>query len=121
MEVLDAGHQYSLSSFDDGYPVLLTFVKRNDPPKKYPGNTHAYPGTQTQEVLRALIDRAIYVNGQIPCLETESVIALLRQSIALLEQRHARSHGVNFMEPTMPIEIAPFCKRCGHLMCFCED
>ena len=52
MEVLDTGHDYLLHSFDGGESVRLTFVKRNDPPEKYPGNDSAYPGTQIQEVLQ---------------------------------------------------------------------
>ena len=93
MKVLDAGHQYEFSSFDGGEPQVLTFVKRNDPADKYPGNEDAYPGTQMQEVLRALIERCQYLEGQIPCPETRGVIENCRDSIWLLESRHARRHN----------------------------
>lgn len=48
------------------------FVKREG--EHFPGNVGHYPGTTMQEVLRVLIDRAKYVNSQIPCLETEMAI-----------------------------------------------
>ena len=91
MEVLDAGHQYRLAEFRWGRAhIYVTFVKRNDPPEKYPGNLDAYPGTQTQEVLRALIDRAQYVHGQQADDATNpQVLSLLRQALDLLETRHA--------------------------------
>lgn len=123
MKVLDPGHKYELASFDGGEPVLLTFVKRNDPPEMYPGNEDAYPGTQIQEVLRALIARVRYLQGQTPCAETEVCLGLFRQGLFLLESRHARCHeshlvGIRSLEA---IELLPVCRTCGHISCFCED
>ena len=119
MKVLDPGHEYLLTSFDGVKPMWLRFVKRNDPPEKYPGNSDAYPGTQTQEVLRALIDRAHYVQGQQPDDDTNpQVISLLRQALVLLETRHATRHGV-FASFSGAIETEPFCVTCGHILCFC--
>ena len=118
MKVLDKGHQYELASFDGGTTQVLTFVKRNQPPGKYPGNTDAYPGTQTQEVLRALIDRAKYVNAQTPCMETTSSIDLLRQVLYLYESRHAHRHQLSLPSSlSSNIEEVPFCVSCGHLVC----
>lgn len=45
MEVEDPGHKHRLKVFDGGEPQTLTFVKRNDPPEKYPGTG----GTWTKE------------------------------------------------------------------------
>ena len=120
MKVLDPGHKYELTSFDGGDPIVLTFVKRNDPLEKYPGNLDAYPGTQSQEVLRALIDRGHYVNGQQPSPANDEVIDSLRWALKLLELRHLRQHGGNARLPfPSPIEVVPFCQRCGHITCFC--
>lgn len=121
MEVLDPGHQYLLTSLDGGDPITLTFVKRDDPPEKYPGNVGHYPGTQIQEVLRALIDRAIYVNNQIPCNETEDAITHLRSALWLLEKRHLNRHEGNGSPLLENIENIPFCLKCGHIDCFCEE
>ena len=121
MEVLDPGHDYLLHSFDGGEPVRLTFVKRCDPPDKYPGNTNAYPGTQIQEVLRALIDRGMYLEGQISCVETRHLIENCRDAIWWLENRHAKRHDANLHHHINPdtIETVPTCSDCGHIMCFC--
>lgn len=119
MEVLDPGHRYLLASFDGGEPAPLTFVKRNNPPEKYPGNHDAYPGTSIQEVLRALINRSLYVNNQFPCPETTLTIRLMRQSLKLLEARHARLHGGVLPAVPEAIEVVPVCPACGHIRCYC--
>jgi len=121
MEVLDPGHDYLLRSFDGGAPIRLTFVKRNDPPEKYPGNDNAYPGTQIQEVLRALIERSGYVNRQIPSVETATAIDWMRESLWLFESRHARRHNAELFFPRINIELEPFCSDCGHIVCFCRE
>jgi hypothetical protein len=59
MKVLEAGHKYELLSLDGGEPQILTFVKREG--EGYPGNVGHHPGTTLQEVLRAEIDRGMYV------------------------------------------------------------
>ena len=66
MKVLDPGHDYALNVLDGllGEFERLTFVKRDNPPEKYPGNNSAHPGTTIQEVCRVLIERLRYVNGQ---------------------------------------------------------
>ncbi len=49
MRVIEPGHVYELATLDgDGTPSRLVFVNREE------GTEH--PGTQTQEVLRAIID-----------------------------------------------------------------
>lgn len=78
MIVLDPGHRYHLHTLDDNAPQAywpLQFVKREG--AKFPGNLGHYPGTTTQEVLRACIDRAGYVNRQIPCWQTKLSIFLM--------------------------------------------
>ena len=118
----DPGHLYLLTSFDGGKPIALTFVKRNDPPEKYPGNVDAHPGTQSQEVLRALIERNIYVYNQTPCDETHTVIFLLRLSLFLLESRHMVRHGSEpELDCSIGIDNEPFCPQCGHIMCYCTE
>jgi hypothetical protein len=116
MEVLDPGHEYNLSSLDGGEPVHLTFVKREGP--KYPGNVGSHPGTTMQECLRALIERGKYVNGQVPCAETEAAIALMRSVLLLLEVRAARRHGHHLDRSFLGgIEQVRGCKKCGHIGC----
>ena len=120
MKVVDPGHKYELDTYD--CPGLksqrLVFVKRNDPPEKYPGNTSSYPGTIMQEVIKALIDRLQYVNRQIPCAETEAVLGLMQTSLFLLEERANRVHGrtLDFSSLGEAGEETT-CKGCGHIQC----
>lgn len=117
MIVHEAGHIYVLPSLDGNMPQILTFVKRIG--AHFPGNTGApHPGTTTQEVVRALLDRSRYVNKQIPCVETEAVIAALQSILLLLEVRAKRVKGKHLREGTLAeIEAAKVCNICGHVSC----
>lgn len=127
MKELDPGHWYKLDQLDQPecalkqFPdVELRFVKREG--EGYPGNIDSHPGTTTQEVLRALIKRARYVNGQIPDERNLKVISLLRETIILLEDRAAERAGINvWVGPVrVPVDDWPTCPTCGHLTAWCK-
>lgn len=117
MEVVDPGHKYLLNCLDNPTKLrsLLTFVKREGP--EYPGNENAYPGTTMQEVLRALIDRCLYINAQTPCPETEAAIGLFEAAIVLFETRAARRHGRELNATVEEIVHGPVCPHCLHVGC----
>jgi hypothetical protein len=118
VNVRDPGHDYVLASLDGDAPQRLTFVKREGP--GFPGNVGAHPGTTTQEVLRALIDRGKYVNNQIPCAETEAATELMKSALLLLELRAARRHGrvaKAFDTLDEAATTRETCPRCGHVGC----
>lgn len=117
MRVLDPGHDYVLLSLDGDAPQRLTFVKREGP--GFPGNVGSHPGTTMQEVLRALIERAEYVNNQVPCAETEAAGELMKSALLVLELRAARRHERVAPElETLDEAISgPFCQKCGHIGC----
>ena len=117
MKELDPGHNYKLECYDGSEPLFLRFVKRNDPPEKYPGNTSAYPGTNIQEVLRALIARVKYIDKQDHSIFNDNVLYELRNALVQLELRAHQRHG--FMLPLLkqPIEEIETCKKCGHILC----
>lgn len=116
MRVIDPGHVYDLDSIDGGETQRLRFVKRVG--DGYPGNQPpAYGGTQMQEVLRALIDRARYVNHQISCTETELAIAHMQAAVYLMEVRHAKKHGRSLPFNIDGIEREVTCRTCGHIAC----
>jgi hypothetical protein len=118
MKVLDPGHTFLLDVLDSKHSdnEELIFVKRRGP--SYPGNDNSYAGTTSQEVIRALIARAIYVNNQIPCAETSQAIELLRAAILLFEQRAKRVKGKTLDLAThIAIEDIPTCSVCGHILC----
>lgn len=121
MRIIDPGHQYALDHLDGNLEELLTFVKREG--SGYPGNQGSHPGTNIQEVLRALIDRMKYLQSQIPCDNNLEVINHLRECIRLLEQRAAERHGRNTdaldyrARIGRTIETLPTCAKCGHVLC----
>lgn len=124
MKVIDPGHVYDLDWFDgdppiktrSGYQVWneLVFMKREG--DKYPGNVGHHPGTNIQEVLRALIDRVKYLDKQIPHDENTKIIMNLRSALWSLECRAAERHGRK--KPRyIDIELEPTCTICGHVGC----
>lgn len=121
MRVLDLGHTYELDTLDGGGTELLLFVKRNNPPEKFPGNKSAYPGTTIQEVMRAVIDRLKYVNNQVPCEETALSVEKARSIIWLLEKRAAQRHNRPFNILSGRIENQPTCPVCGHIGHTCSE
>lgn len=130
MRVIDPGHCYELDSLDgDGHVQRLRFVKRVG--DKYPGNQPpAYPGPTSQEVLRALIDRTVYADGQIDHttlvgpeghVHNKRALDGLRQALRSFEQRAAEERGdrnaaARIMYMTRP-ELEPTCVGCGHILC----
>lgn len=119
MRVIDPGHEYLLNSLDGGEPVLLTFVKREG--EGYPGNIGHHPGTNLQEVLRALIERVKYLNNQIPDARNWHVLLYLREALFELEQRAAERHGrVLSYFKLDEIEFQLTCSKCGHIGCHGE-
>jgi len=121
MKVIDPGHMYKIDMLD-GYlndpSNFLVFVKRNNPPEKYPGNLNSYPGTTIQEVLRALINRIKYLQNQKGCEEDVILLNIFREGILLLEQRNAREKGRGLLVPTdIVIEDIPTCPECLHIGC----
>lgn len=85
MRIIDAGHIYELDYLDNENSLykdksnILRFVKREG--KNFPFNNNHHPGTNCQEVLRALIDRSEYLNKQQQCAETEAIVGLLKSAL----------------------------------------
>ena len=81
-----------------------------------PGNVGRAEGVTIQEVLRALIDRAEYVNRQTPCAETGETIALMTAAVQRMEARAARLHGREAPSAEECVRGSA-CDRCGHVGC----
>lgn len=115
MKVIDPGHFYELDSFDGGKQLVLRFMKRIG--DGYPHNVGPpYPGTNCQEVIRALIDRVKYLHMQIPHPQNGVILDGLRAALTAFEVRAAERHGREFA-PTVTIEHEPSCQQCGHIGC----
>lgn len=119
MKVLDPGHRYLLGNLDEtgtDHRSVLQFVKRVG--DGYPGNEPpAYGGTTMQEVLRALIDRAAYVDNQSPCWETQAAHRFMVAALELLEQRVRRVRDQPPLPDGTDVVSAECCPTCGHVEC----
>jgi hypothetical protein len=101
VKVLDPGHQFRLDSLDGDAEVILTFVKRDNPPEKYPGNIGHHPGTTLQEVLRAMLSRLHHLTA----------------ALYLLERRAHEAHGARLLASREAVAAAVPCSHCGHVFC----
>lgn len=85
MKIIEPGHVYELDYLDapphvSGDPEQrLVFVNRE------PG--HEHPGTQTQEVLRALIDRTYHCDHCMPHELNAMIVHHLRMALVFHEMR----------------------------------
>lgn len=84
MEVINSGHIYKLDQLGGGTPQRLVFVKRSGGAITY---KEEWPGVQTQEVLRALIDRTKYLDQVLSCVETKDALYHLRMALYMYEVR----------------------------------
>ena len=94
MRVLEPGHVYELDHLASPGRERLTFVRRNS---RAITHESEHPGTNTQEVLRALIDRTKFLDAVIPCVETEDALWHLRMALFCYEARawRRRTQGLN--------------------------
>lgn len=81
MKIIEPGHVYELSSLDGELKQSLTFVARE------PEHNRVHAGTQTQDVLRVLIDRTEHCHGCLPHRVNEEIIHHLRMALVLHEAR----------------------------------
>lgn len=115
MKILDPGHAYQLACYDgDDLPPLI-FMKRVG--AKYPGNVGTHPGTNCQEVLRALIDRVQYLDAQVHAPENVRILNYLRRALWEFEMRASRLHWRTITAHPTEIETVPTCETCGHIEC----
>lgn len=96
MKIIEPGHVYDLNWLDDN---PLTFVK-NDQVMQAAENRlifvnredNPHGGTQTQEVLRALIDRTMHCDNCLRWPGNDEIIYHLRMALVLHEQRALGRH-----------------------------
>lgn len=87
MKVLDPGHVYELRQLGDNNTQIIKFIKRSGGAVQY---AEEWTGMQTQEVLRALIDRTKYLYDILPCKETTEAIRHLQMALYWYETRALR-------------------------------
>lgn len=79
MKIIEPGHIYQLEHQDGTCAGILVFVNREE------GTEHE--GTQTQEILRALIDRTQHCDNCLRWGGNDKIIQHLRMALALHESR----------------------------------
>lgn len=79
MKIIEPGHIYQLTHLDGAGTTKLTFVNREE------GTEHE--GTQTQEVLRALIDRTWHCHRCLPWDGNHKIVKHLQLALVLHEAR----------------------------------
>ena len=87
MKIIDPGHVYELKQLGDNNTQLLKFIKRSGGAVQY---DQEWPGLQTQEVLRALIDRTKYLDTVLECKETKEAVKHLQMALYWYEVRALR-------------------------------
>lgn len=88
MRVVEPGHEYELDHLESEGHETLTFIRRSSGAIDYGDGEH--PGTNVQEVLRALIDRTEYLNNVLPSVETLDAAWFLRMALFCYEARAYR-------------------------------
>lgn len=113
MKVLVKGHKYIVHHVGDDGDQCIDFVQR----RKYNGERFPdgfeYPGILSQELIRVLIDRTLYLNAEEPCTEDVEIIHHLRDALTLYESRAARKN----IEKLVKVEEAKVCHKCHHILC----
>lgn len=116
MKVIEPGHVYEVQNTDGKGTQRINFVLRRDGAAELLPENQRRQGIQSQELLRVLIDRTIYLHNEQPWPENIVVINCLRKALKMYESRAARR---SIEKLAMP-ERHEGCKDCGHLLCFCD-
>lgn len=112
MKVIEPGHVYEIVNVDGDGVQTITFVRRrgNDAEVLTDGR---HEGILSQELIRVLINRTLYLNDEDPCQEDVEIVHKLRDCLRLYESRASRR---TIEKLTMP-EMADACPICHHLLC----
>lgn len=116
MIVIEAGHIYDVENVDGDGTQRLYFVRRRGRDAELLPLEKRQEGILSQELLRVLIDRTMYLHNEQPWQENVKIIHHLRDSLRLYESRAARR---NIEKLSMP-ELRKTCPRCDHMLCFCD-
>ncbi|MEE8233782.1 MAG: hypothetical protein V3R41_03790 [Gammaproteobacteria bacterium] len=111
MKVIDPGHKYEVDKFgEDGKTSMSLacppFMKRSGGAIQY---EKEWQGTNTQEMIRVLIDRTQYLDGVLECDETKNSEYHLRMALYWYEVRAYRrkQEKVNRLDPAHNDSIRP--------------
>lgn len=113
MRVLQGGHAYELENVGGDGVQIIQFVEKRDRNGEILPENQWIRGILSQELLRVLIDRTLYLNAEAPCDEDTEIVECLRRALCLYESRAAR----RTIEKLTMVERARPCPQCGHILC----
>jgi hypothetical protein len=101
MEVIDPGHVYTVSSFDDTNDFQqIVFIKKDGNSGEILKTIH--DGTTNEEVLKCLIDRLGWLNKKLWSRETSIALAKTEEALMWLEKRTADRRNRNVEGKRLP-------------------
>lgn len=113
MREKERGHVYEVENVDGGGTQEIVFVRRRDAVGEPLPLHQRRAGILSQELLRVLVARTLYLYAEAPCDEDTEIITLLRRCLALYESRASRRTIERLSKP----ENAAPCSTCGHILC----
>jgi hypothetical protein len=113
VNVVVSGHVYDVQNVDGDGTQRIAFVLRRDPEARVLPAGERDEGILSQELLRVLIDRTLYLNAEAPCAENGEIVDALRRCLRLYESRAARR---TIEKLPMP-ELQDVCEECQHVLC----
>lgn len=113
MNVLEPGHVYEVVNVDGDDVQEIRFVRRRDDEARLLPQDDRDEGILSQELLRVLIDRTLYLNAEAPCPENVLIVHQLRGALVEYESRAARR---TIEKLPMP-ERQDVCEICQHILC----
>lgn len=88
MKIIETGHIYELSNFDDPKTTQkITFISKKVKDTKTGEMELVHDGTTNEEVLEMLIDRLECLHKELPSKESIEATIHLKQALTSLKQR----------------------------------
>ena len=107
------GHVYEVRNVDGDGVQAIEFVRRRDSEARILPEGERAEGILSQELLRVLIDRTLYLNAEAPCPENVEIVTKLRECLKLYESRAGR----RTIEALPMPELQDVCEICQHVLC----
>ena len=106
MNVLDEGHRYSIKHFQNpSDEQIIQFYKDGEI------NDLEVSGILCQDLLRVLINRVIFLDGQLPSHHNDKILEYLRKALATFEFRAIER---DIEKEGKPVEDIPLNRLKGH-------
>lgn len=113
MRIIEPGHVYEVENVDGDGVQRIEFVRRRGDDAELLPERLRREGILSQELLRVLIDRTLYLGAEAAWHENIEILTSLRKALQVYE---ARAAAATIYKTPMP-ERMPGCPICGHVLC----